>query len=129
MLHPTAEPPTGWLEATRVCGAGATGAGAGGMEAVWTGAGGASGAEATLDVGAAEGSAFEAKGLANGSAAGALDCEKRSVSGEQPASQTPINPVKATRTAPRRATNAANSLIGPTHSYATQLAGSFVRTS
>lgn len=129
MLHPAAEPPTGWLEATRFCGAGAYGACAGGIEAVETGAGGASGVEATLDVGAALGAAFEAKGFENGSPGGVDDCEKRSESAEQPANQTPIKPVNATRTAPRRATNAANSLIGPTHSYATQHAGSFVRTS
>jgi hypothetical protein len=41
------------------------------MEAVVTGAGGASGAEATLDVGAALGIALEAKGLEKGLAGGA----------------------------------------------------------
>ncbi len=71
MLHPAADPPTGWLEATWFSGAGAYGAWAGGIEAVETGPGGASGAEATLYVGAAVGAAFEAKGLANGSEAGA----------------------------------------------------------
>jgi hypothetical protein len=40
------------------------------MEAVETGAGGASGVEATLDVGAAVGAALEAKGLENGLDAG-----------------------------------------------------------
>jgi hypothetical protein len=105
------------------------GACTGGIEAVETGAGGASGAEATLGVGAAAGAALKAKGLENGLGSGALDCEKRSESAEQPASQTPISPVKATRIAPRCTTNAANSLIGPTRSYATQLARSLVRTS
>lgn len=99
------------------------------MEAVETGAGGASGAEATVDLGAAAGAALEAKGLEKGLDAGALDWEKRSESTEQPANQTPINPVKATRTALRRLKNAANSVIGPTHPYATQLSRSLVRTS
>jgi hypothetical protein len=41
------------------------------MEAVETGAGGASGAEAMLDVGAAVGAALEAKGLEKGFDGGA----------------------------------------------------------
>jgi len=85
--------------------------------------------QATVDLGAAVGAALEAKGLEKGLDAGALDWEKRSESTEQPANQTPINPVKATRTALRRLKNAANSVIGPTHPYATQLSRSLVRTS
>ena len=117
------------------------------MEAVETGAGGASGVEATLDVGAALGAAFEAKGLEKGSDGRRVGLGKavriggaaRQPDADQPGQsdanraappKTPsLPPPSSDATAPRRATNAANSLIGPTHSYATQLAGSFVRTS
>ena len=71
MLQPAAEPPTGWLEATRFCGAAAGVAEAGGMAAVATAPGGASGVEATLAVGAALAGALAANGLVKGSPAGA----------------------------------------------------------
>ena len=126
MLHPVADPPTGWLEATWFCGAGAYGAWAGGIAAVETGAGGASGVEATLDVGAAAGRGVGGERIGEWIGRRRVGLGRNDPNpAEQPASQTPINPVKATRTALRRTKNAANSLIGPTHPYATQLLRQF----
>ena len=60
---------------------------------------------------------FEAdeKGLLNGLSARRVESE------EQPASQTPTNPVTAMRAATRAIANAPLSLIGPTHPYALKM--------
>jgi hypothetical protein len=95
---------------------------AGGAAATATGAGraaycglGARGAEATAEVGAGAAASLEAvaNGLENGLSELSLN---RVESAEHPESQTPTATVKANWTAPRLTPNAANSLIGSTHS-------------